>query len=249
MKIHVISLQTSTARREKIANKLFALGLEFTFFDAVDGSRSDIREYDDARRMWEKGHALTRGEQGCFASHRALWEACLNAGEPFLIMEDDIEFSDTLLSVLHSLNAHHSLPEYLRLARGIAGSLPGIGVWVELKRLDEGHAIVKYMRGPSGTNAYILTPSAAEKFLLASTSWIWPVDDFMDKEFLHQVNNCGVEPPLAWQGEWDSEIGDRQKPKNRSLISRIRKEYYRAKEKLLNDLYNYMFFIKHRCAK
>lgn len=245
MKIHVISLPTSVARRKKMAAKLSVLGLEFVFFDAVDGRRSVIREYDDTCRIWEKGHALTKGEQGCFASHRALWEACMNAGEPFLIMEDDLEFSSELVSVLNSLNDQHCPPEYLRLGRGSCGSLLGVGAWVELEKLTDCHTMVKYMKGPSCAHAYIIYPTAASKFLTASMSWYWPVDDFMDKEYLHRVDNCGVEPPLARQEGCDSDIGNRVKPKNRSLISRIRKEFYRAKEKLLNDIYNYRFVIRN----
>lgn len=220
-------------------------GLEFTFFDAINGHSLKIKEYDDAKRMWEKGHALTRGEQGCFASHRALWEVCFNTGEPMLIMEDDLELSDDFKNVLVEIEGLVSQFEYIRLGRGTCTSLPGIGPWMNMIKVDDRHSVVKYMKGPSCAHAYIISPAAASKFLAASTTWFWPVDDFMDKEYLHRVDNFGVEPPLAWQSGDDSDIGGRIKPDTRRLIDRVRKEYYRAKDRLLNNMYNYGYFIKN----
>lgn len=244
MKIRVISLAASIARREKISRGLSSLGLDFTFFDAVNGLATDIKEYDNAQRMWEKGHELTKGEQGCFSSHRSLWNECLRLGEPLLIMEDDIEFSDDIKSVLVELEGLSRELEYIRLGRGTCSALPGVGPWLDMLQIDERHAVVKYMTGPSCAHAYIITPAAASKFLSASKRWFWPVDDFMDKEYLHKVNNYGVEPPLAWQSGEDSDIGARVKPASRNVVGRIRKEYYRAKERFLNDIYNYVFYIK-----
>lgn len=246
MKIYVISLATSTNRREKMSQELSRLDLEFTFFDAINGHTSEIIDYDDAKRMWEKGHALTNGEQGCFASHRALWNVCLNTGEPLLIMEDDLECSDSLKLALIELEGKIQQFEYIRLGRGTCSTLPGVGSWMHMLNFGDNHSIVKYMKGPSCAHAYILSPTAAEKFLSASLEWFWPVDDFMDKEYLHQVANYGIEPLLAWQNGDDSDIGDRIKFGSRSIIGRIRKEYYRAKEQLLNNVYNYVFFIKNK---
>ncbi|MFM4977439.1 glycosyltransferase family 25 protein [Aeromonas rivipollensis] len=246
MKIRVISLATSIVRREKISRELSSLGLKFTFFDAVNGLEADINDYDNNKRMWEKGHELTKGEQGCFSSHRALWSECLQSGEPLLIMEDDIELSGEFKSILIELEGPAREFEYIRLGRGSYRSLPGIGAWLNILKIDDAHTVVKYMAGPSCAHAYIISPAAASKFLSASTTWFWPVDDFMDKEYLHQVNNYGVEPPLAWQSGADSDIGLREKPGSRSIIGRMRKEYYRAKERLLNSIYNYIFYIKNK---
>jgi glycosyl transferase family 25 len=124
MKIRVISLATSIARREKISRGLSSLGLEFTFFDAVNGLTANIKGYDNAQRMWEKGHELTKGEQGG-ASHRSRWNECSRLGEPLLIMEDDVEFSDEIKSVFIELEGISPAFEYIRLGRGTCSSLPG----------------------------------------------------------------------------------------------------------------------------
>lgn len=245
MKIHVISLVTSKERREKIYRELTRLGLDFTYFDAISGELSDINEYDNTRRMWEKGHALTRGEQGCFASHKALWNECASAHEPFLIMEDDVVLSDSFPELISNLKVLVNKFGYIRLGRGTCNALLGIGSWLNIDDIDDGKSIVKYMKGTSGSYAYMLSPSAALKFISASKYWSWPVDDFMSKEYLHRVDNYGIEPSLAWPIESDSDIGDRIKPATRSLISRIRKEYYRAKDKLANNIYNYIFCIRN----
>jgi glycosyl transferase family 25 len=125
----------------------------------------------------------------------------------------------------------------------------GGGPWLDMLQIDESHAVVKYMTGPSCDHAYIISPAAASTILSASEKWFWPVDDFMDKEYFHKVNNYGVEPPLAWQSGENSDVGTRVKPTSRHIIGRIRKEYYRAKERCLNDIYNYVFYIKTKNKK
>ena len=51
---------------EKKYRELSSFGLDFTFFDALNGLTTEIKEYDNAQRMWGKRHELTKGEQGVF---------------------------------------------------------------------------------------------------------------------------------------------------------------------------------------
>ena len=54
-----------------------------------------------------------------FSSHRSLWNECLRLGEPLLIMEDDIEFSTDIKSVLSELKGLSREFEYIRLGVGL----------------------------------------------------------------------------------------------------------------------------------
>ncbi|MND98992.1 Glycosyltransferase family 25 (LPS biosynthesis protein) [compost metagenome] len=86
--------------------------------------------------MLEKWHALTKGEQGCFASHRALLNVCLNTSKPFLIMEDDLEFSDSLKRAIIELEGKIQKFEYcsgqlnpdtwLGRSSAFAGAIPSL---------------------------------------------------------------------------------------------------------------------------
>jgi len=118
MKIYVVNMARSTDRKQRISELLSGIGLEFEFFSAIDGRVSEITGYDNERRMKEKGHALTLGERGCFASHRALWKKCVSLQENMLILEDDIGLSDDFLAFFITADSLTSQYEYIRLGRG-----------------------------------------------------------------------------------------------------------------------------------
>jgi len=233
MKIYVVNMARSTDRKQRISELLSGIGLEFEFFSAIDGRVSEITGYDNERRMKEKGHALTLGERGCFASHRALWKKCVSLQENMLILEDDIGLSDDFLAFFITADSLTSQYEYIRLGRG------------PLKE-KKSYSLVKYLRGPSCCHGYTLSPVAAEKFLRHSETWWWPVDDYMDSEFRHHVCDYGIEPPLVLQTDLPSEIGytEREHKGRRRLDARLRKEAYRFINDRKNNIFNILFFLK-----
>ncbi len=248
MKIYVVNMARSTARRERIGTLLSGMGLEFEFFSAIDGRVTEITGYDNERRLKEKGHGLTPGEMGCFASHRALWEKCVSLQENILILEDDIDFSDDFSTFFKMADSLTSQYEYIRLGRGPLKTLPVFGAYYSLdERGDKRpYSLVKYLRGPSCCHGYTLSPVAAEKFLCHSVQWWWPVDDYMDSEYIHHVSDYGIEPPIVLQTDLPSEIGyaERQNKGDRTLITRIRKEVYRLSYNYKNYNFNIVFFLR-----
>ncbi|HDZ8839860.1 TPA: glycosyltransferase family 25 protein [Aeromonas veronii] len=246
MKIYVISLERSSERRERITKHLSGLGIAFEFFSAVDGRGEKTPGYNDEQRMKEKGHSLTLGERGCFSSHRALWEKCVLLKEPILILEDDVDFSDSFFYCVKHLDDILSHYRYVRLGRGPLKKMPMFGAYYSMQHLSgvEGHSLVKYLRGPSCCHGYALSPTAAEKFLSYSESWWWPVDDYMDSEYIHGVCDYGIEPPIVLQTDQPSEIGylERENKGHRTLAVRARKEIYRVKSNLSGYLFNLKFF-------
>lgn len=73
--IFVISLKHSEDRRAYITKELARFGLEFEFFDAVDGASLDsdtikkVCSYDITK--WRR--PLSNGEIGCALSHISVW--------------------------------------------------------------------------------------------------------------------------------------------------------------------------------
>lgn len=248
MKIYVVNMARSTDRKQRISELLSGIGLEFEFFSAIDGRVSEITGYDNERRMKEKGHALTLGERGCFASHRALWKKCVSLQENMLILEDDIGLSDDFLAFFITADSLTSQYEYIRLGRGPLKALPIFGAYYSLDDRDEkkSYSLVKYLRGPSCCHGYTLSPVAAEKFLRHSETWWWPVDDYMDSEHRHHVCDYGIEPPLVLQTDLPSEIGyaEREHKGRRRLDARLRKEAYRFINDRKNNIFNILFFLK-----
>lgn len=246
IKIVVINLPTSVERRAYISRRLSDLGLSYSFFDAVNGKEGNdpgLFLYNNQKRLFEKGHSLTPGEQGCFASHRAIWELCVSENSNILVLEDDVELDDCLPAMLSNceelLNSYH----YIRLGRGTARrSLSFLRKWKVEDELNGEHSLVKYLRGPSCAHAYIITPISAKRFLSASQEWWWPVDDYMDMEYLNDQYNYGIEPPLVIQRGVVSDIGGVKKPK-RTVPTRIRKEYFRLIDMIRRNIFNARYLI------
>ncbi|WP_375056359.1 glycosyltransferase family 25 protein [Zobellella sp. DQSA1] len=247
IKIVVINLPSSTERKEYISRKLSELGLPYSFFNAVNGRENKdpaLALYDDKKRLFEKGHSLTLGEQGCFASHRAVWELSVKEQANILVLEDDVELSEDLPAALHECGALLDDYHYIRLGRGTAKrSLRFLSKWKIEQAIGEKYRLVKYLRGPSCAHAYIVTPEAASRFLSTSQRWWWPVDDYMDMEYLNGQYNYGVEPPLVNQRGVLSDIGGVKKPK-RTITTRIRKEYFRYLDIIRRNIFNLSYLLK-----
>ncbi|MEE1676024.1 glycosyltransferase family 25 protein [Agarivorans aestuarii] len=252
MKILVISLERSSGRREKMTQELAKVGLEFEFFDAVDGAlgqHSLFDKYDESRAKWQGGSGLNAGELGCFASHFLVWQKCVELGEPVCVFEDDVLIPDNFADVFAKLDDVVERYEYLKLGRGRIRSLPFVGEYLEEEPLGP-LTVVKYMRQTDCAHAYALTPAAAKRFIDNAGCWICPVDDYMDKEHLSKVLQFGVEPLYVLQRGEDSDIkqtidANTQRGKI-STIKRIRREYYRYRDKYACNWINYGYWLKRK---
>ena len=247
IKIVVINLPSSCERREHISRRLTELELPFTILNATDGRKKNdpaLLLYNDKRRLIEKGHSLTPGEQGCFVSHRKVWQLCVEENVNILVLEDDVELSESLPLILKEsenlLNNYH----YIRLGRGTAKrSLSFLRKWKTKKTLTNRFYLVKYLRGPSCAHAYIITPKAASRFIKKSQQWWWPVDDYMDMEYFNGQYNFGIEPPIINQRGIPSDIGGVKKTK-RTIPTRIRKEFFRYIDIIRRNIFNFKYLVK-----
>ncbi|MDF2183835.1 glycosyltransferase family 25 protein [Grimontia hollisae] len=236
MKIIIVSLKHSLERRKKIEKTLSALKLPFCFFDAVDGKNEHHKifdHYNNKKRVFIKGYPLKPGELGCFASHYSLWEKCVELNEPLLVLEDDIELEDDFLNVYKEiLSLTGSIP-YFKLGRTLKARYQSV------KKIDDNYHLVIYKKSSSGALGYVITPDAAKKFINTAYNWYEPVDDFMEKEWLHGVLNFGIEPPLIRHDfNIHSEIGERAKPYI-PLSVRVIRELYRSYESIRKLCYSF----------
>ena len=223
-KIIVISLASALERREKISQQLESLDLEFSFFDAVNGSKGHdlFRHYNSIKRRREEPDDMSPGQLGCYASHYLIWEQCVELGRPMIVLEDDAllfpERFDTFVKVTEKL------PENLECVRLFS---PLRKRSTPLKQVFEISSIevFKYSKGHKSTTGYYLTPTGAEKFLRHAREWTQPVDLEMDEFWKHGVENYGVHPPCLTNDQaFDSMIGyNNQKPKRGLRVTLYRK--------------------------
>lgn len=106
--ISIISLSRATGRRAACVQEMSRIGLDFSFFDAVDGSELTAEEmaaaYDASANGTAYKHPLTRSEIGCYLSHWTLWRRIANGeARGGTILEDDFLPDSRLPTMLDEL--------------------------------------------------------------------------------------------------------------------------------------------------
>lgn len=117
LKFYVISLVRQQERRQKMAQMLDSFGVDYEFFDAVDGrnlSEEDAKLCDlgDQHILTMRGgrralveDALSPSEVGCALSHLKLYQHILDQGdEQAVILEDDTKILPEAMQALQNIN-------------------------------------------------------------------------------------------------------------------------------------------------
>jgi len=178
--IQVISLQRSPERRARFAN--LNAGLDYTFFDAVDGSQIDLEKFFGGP-LAEAGLPYSPGAVGCALSHMTLWQKAAKDGTALTIVEDDAilhwDFKARSQAVLRRLPANWDLivwgwnfDAHLSLH-----TIPGLAPMTVLSnQADMRRSIRKFQVNPIdpnpyrldkcfGTCGYTISPAGGRKFL------------------------------------------------------------------------------------
>lgn len=104
MKIYVVNLKGSVARRNSMEEQLKKLNLSYEIFEAVNGrefTEAEISRYYDMDFYKNRKPYYTAGIIGCTLSHCFLYEKIVDEGIPSaLILEDDMIIGEGLKSIL-----------------------------------------------------------------------------------------------------------------------------------------------------
>ncbi|WP_352822949.1 glycosyltransferase family 25 protein [Mesorhizobium sp. M0203] len=205
MRIFIISLDRSSDRRLLMQDQLNPFGLPYEFFRAVDGHAGEHLSFLNYRdefcvEAWHR--PLTAGEVGCFASHYQLWRQCVERDEPIVVMEDDVEVASRFPEALAIASRRPGGVGYIRLAATTVFGYRSVNVPV-----PPGWDMVRFLKGPWGTQCYVLFPDAASRLLAKSKKWILPVDNYMDSSWRHNLAAVGLMPlPVVNRRDSRSEI-------------------------------------------
>jgi len=173
--IYVISLKRSAQRREASRRALDAIGLPFTFFDAIDGAKLDpaevARVYDAELNARQYKRPLSLPEIGCYLSHHALWRRIVEDNlEGAVILEDDFETDATLAKVVEELG---SVPPSGALVKLFSRkAVPGVTV----ASMQGDRRLIAPNRVPGLTLGYALDRTAAEMLLVNALPFSRPLD-------------------------------------------------------------------------
>ena len=235
MDLYIISLKRSISRREKmLCNPLY--GIKHEFFDAVDARVAGpeaLSRYDREGAIRRFGLPLTPGEVGCFASHHALWERCAASGRPIAVMEDDVALSERFRQAMRLADELIMEHRFIRLAGQKERKSRG------LQRLASGFSLVRFSRGPSGTQCYCVSPEGARVLLAGAERWVEPVDTYIDSYWRHGLTPKGIIPFEAHELDREqvaSTIGDRTK--HRTGYAKLRHEVARVGQNVARVLFD-----------
>ncbi len=180
MQTFVISLKRSILRRKQVQAALENIRLEWSFLDAVDGSKfiGYPAAYQPKKVNRLQGYALTPSEVACFLSHKKAWTQCIQKNQITLVLEDDFQLENHFEKVIETLITDMTDWFFVRL-QGINGR--GHSVVAEC----DGFKLVKNQGDPVGAMAYLIKPSAAKNLLECSKDIYEPVDHYLE----HQKKN------------------------------------------------------------
>jgi glycosyl transferase family 25 len=187
LKIAVISRKDALERRSRIAKHLDTGTCQWFFVDASEGDPiQELPVRRDARRL--KGRELPAGEIGCFNSHWLLWRSLMQSEDEWLcVLEDDVlldlsfDFAQ-LAKSLEGVGAHYIRLHFLFLTPH--------------KRLGRfgRRTIVRFTSTPLGTQAYLISRTAAKQFVRSITQIRTSIDEEMDRFWIHGIPVLGLFP-------------------------------------------------------
>lgn len=207
--VFVISLKDSGERRRAMAARLDPLLIQYSFFDAVDGSAFDpqaLPAYDRLRRRLFFGKDLTAGEMGCLLSHRAVYQYMADHGIPVaVVLEDDALPAPDLPEVVRLLMdtpVPWDVIRFLGRDKVYRNSRA-------VKKLSGVYTLTRPAGTPGGTYGYTLNLKAARRFLgCMQKNWL-PVDILQGFVWRTGLEIFAVRPsPVMPDDAVESTIGD-----------------------------------------
>lgn len=190
MRLYVISLKESQARREKVDSQLRSAHIEYEFFDGIrvhNGIDGYFESYDEKQYLIDCGRVATVGEIGCYASHLAMWKKCVELNEPVMIMEDDFCIEDSFSSAIQVVENLISDYGYIRLQTEFRARK------IKVKDVS-GFTLYYYTKMPHSLMCYVVNPAVAQRLIDNSINLTAPVDVVIKKIWEHKIPMFGLAP-------------------------------------------------------
>ena len=225
--VRVISLARAERRRGQVSAEFARLGMDFGFFDGVDGRAEEARLMGvTSPEAWRRnmGGPTAPGHLGCYASHVALWaEIGAGADEIVLVCEDDVMLHDDFPQALAAALAVKCHWDIVRFAK-VRAKLPVVQGTVGPYRLNA------YVGPFTGNACYLIKRDVARRL----AEEFWPIQRAHDHElnrfFVHDIRLLGLEPFAAHaQDEGESFITGHAMADARKFPWYRRLPYYRQK--------------------
>ena len=190
----MISLKESLDRRAYIAKSLKELGLNFQFFEAVDGTCLAEAEFEDiynpGKAFEYTGTHLTLGQIGTSLSHARLYQKMVEEDiEQAIILEDDAKLTPDFKQILSRRDDFPPDWELILFYHGWAY----YSFWSR-RRIYKQYRMVKFTGYVDGAVGYLLKKSAAHKLLATGYPICMPADYLTGGWIKNGVKLYGIQP-------------------------------------------------------
>ncbi len=157
MKIFIINLENSVARRLQMQKQMSNLGLPFEFIKAVDGRLMSDKQIKQATSIIN--YAFLPGEIGCALSHQLVYKKMIDDNiDTALILEDDVILHADTGNILVNLNLSNNRPEVVLLSR--------VNKYLKKPtRNITGHYSLHKTHQATTAHSYLINKQAAESLL------------------------------------------------------------------------------------
>jgi len=196
--------------------------LDFTRIDAVDGAALKQAEIDahycPALNLKNYHYPLSKGQIGCYLSHRKAWQAIVDQKLDYaIIFEDDFNLDTSIHAAIQNINNLNldwkliKLSAYQNRKRPILFKFP----------LEHSQQLVIHKKLMSGCCATAITLDGAKKLLAATEKFGRPVDSDLQHIWETGVPGFSLLPyPVTQNTEQESDIGSRSTKVKKAVLRR-----------------------------
>jgi glycosyl transferase family 25 len=203
-RVVVISMADAGERRSRFEERARTASVAWSFYPARTSLHPALR-YDEEGAIVAKGRPLRAGEIGCYSSHYAAWEDLVNDNaDQYVVLEDDVIVDWTFVGKLALIDLAAMGINYLRLYY----KSPARPALVKENFIDRARSIVELAGNAYGTQGYAITKAGAKLFLDHCRIVCRPIDDEMDRTWVHGQRNLAVFPFPILEESAGSTIGN-----------------------------------------
>jgi len=202
-RIVVISMADAAERRSRFEARARTAPVAWSFYAAHTSLHPSLR-YDEVGAIVAKGRPLRAGEIGCYSSHYAAWtDLQVSDADQYVVLEDDVIVDWTFVGKLALVDLAAMGINYLRLYY----KFPARTALVKENFIDRARSIVELAGNAYGTQGYAITKAGAKLFLDHCRIVCRPIDDEMDRTWVHGQRNLAVFPSPILEESSGSTIG------------------------------------------
>ncbi|BAS67693.1 glycosyltransferase family 25 protein [Bathymodiolus septemdierum thioautotrophic gill symbiont] len=247
--VFIVNLKKDIEKHTHMQALCQRFNLQAEFVDAVDGRQlkeSEINSvFSQENAIQNINRELTKGEIGCALSHKNIYQKMIdNNIENALILEDDVDFDDTLLDLLSRIDDFPKDWELMLL--GHFGCIridkaTEYSFWYK-KKLHKKYIIRRPSEEGHGTHGYLLNNKGAKKFINILSEIALPIDHYTGDDkctnlYIIQQPVITLNKKLASNSNLQA---DREKMETRHKSN----SQGRFKGKLLNLVKRYLILLK-----